>query len=529
MFRLSSQGILSNWSRSGEHSFDPQFTKGTVFSNSLALTVLVCLCFFVRFPFYFRSVIDWDESTFILMGQNILDGHLPYIELWENKPPLAFAFFALAILFGKSIVTVRVAGTVAVLACAYLTCRIGDYVWGRQAGLLAAILSIVFISLAEAGQATMTEIIALVPTLGALTVLLTRGVNRSSCFWAGLLLSVATLIRLNLAYLAAAVAILIVCWSFSGGWAAFLKRTTAYVLGGLLPLAVVALPYIIGGHGETLMNSVFMAPLQHSGSLYSPTRALSILIRTGVYSSDVVLWTGCLGGIAAIATNWSTYDKTQKYGTFLIAIFCLGVGCSIVLSGGAHPHYLIQLIPFFSLIAGTLHGSLLNFPYKKTLLAVSLIGLVALAKPIVKQYVFLGKKLAANEPLLSDAGYQIASYLRSENPAGEPLYMMTDHIVHWLTGTQPIAKSVTHPSTIGKEHLLKAFLGPHASSEGEMIALLQKRPLYIVKNRETSYLRGAAAKILADRLSNDYVLIRVIGGRYIYRRWQSPSVSLPRS
>src|SRR4029077_301931 len=125
-----------------------------------------------RFPFYFASVIDWDESTFILMGQNLLDGNLPYVELWDNKPPLAFAFFAPVILFWKSIVAVRIAGTICVFITAYFTYRIGTRIWHREVGLLAAIFSVVSTSLLPAGQATMTEIIALVPTMSALLILL---------------------------------------------------------------------------------------------------------------------------------------------------------------------------------------------------------------------------------------------------------------------------------------------------------------------------------------------------------------------
>jgi hypothetical protein len=478
---------------------------------------LLFLCILIRLPFYFPSVIDWDESTFILMGQNILDGHLPYVELWENKPPLAFVFFAVAILFGKSIIIVRIAGTIALLGSAYLTFRVGRDIWGRQAGVLAAILSIVFVSLAHSGQATMTEIIALVPTMGALVVLLTRGVNRSTCFWTGFLLSVATLIRLNLAYLAVAVGILIVCWSFSA-WIPFLKRTAAYVLGGLLPLAVVALPYVIGGHEEIFINSVFIAPLRYTNAYDSFANGFVFLIRRSFSLSNVVLSIVCLGGLICIVKNWSSYEKHQKYGTLLIVTFSLGIGCSIVFTGAAHPHYLIQLVPFLSLVAASGTGYLLNWPYKKVVSVFLVLGIVSLTKPIIDEYVIIGRKLATNEPVLSDEGYQIASYLRSNNPLDEPIYMMTYHIVYWLVGIKPIAKSVTHPSTIRKEYLLKAILGPQASSEGEMIALLQKKPLYIVKDKETLYLTGVAAKALEDKLSSDYVLVKFINQAYIYRR-----------
>jgi len=47
----------------------------------------LALSMLLRLPFSFVSVIDWDESTFIIMGQEILDGHLPYTRLWDFKLP----------------------------------------------------------------------------------------------------------------------------------------------------------------------------------------------------------------------------------------------------------------------------------------------------------------------------------------------------------------------------------------------------------------------------------------------------------
>src|SRR5262249_52048132 len=56
--------------------------------------LILCSALLIRLPFFFPAVIDWDESTYIIMGQSILDGNLPYIEQWEDKPPLAYLFYA---------------------------------------------------------------------------------------------------------------------------------------------------------------------------------------------------------------------------------------------------------------------------------------------------------------------------------------------------------------------------------------------------------------------------------------------------
>jgi Dolichyl-phosphate-mannose-protein mannosyltransferase len=483
--------------------------------NSIPFFLLL-LCILVRFPFYFASVIDWDESTFILMGQNLLDGNLPYVELWDNKPPLAFAFFAPVILFWKSIVAVRIAGTICVFTTAYFTYRIGTRIWQREVGLLAAIFSVVFISLLPAGQATMTEIIALVPTMGALLILHRGTSNLTILFFAGCLLSIATLVRTNLGYVAVAVGLVSVCLEISNGFGPFLKRAGAYGLGGLLPLTLVFLPYVITQNENLFFNSVFLAPLYYVKSHYSSaTEATFVLIRAWDFS-NVILWIGFLGGVVLFATHWKHYDAAQRYQTILISTFFLSMVWSIMSTGSDFPHYRIQLIPFMSLFAGYFFSFLQSNVSRGPSLILLIIGLVVPAKPVLDQYASLVAKLAAHQPLESDRGYRIASYIKSHNPSGESIYMMTDHVVYWLLGLNPIAKSVTHPSTIGREYLLKLFLGQHASTEGELATILAKRPLFLVKPENVWYLPSDAIKMLEDSISANYVLVSTIDGVCIY-------------
>ena len=96
--------------------------------------------------------------------------------------------------------------------------------------------------------------------------------------------------------------------------------------------------------------------------------------------------------------------------------------------------------------------------------------------------------------------------------------MMTDHIVYWLLGMPPISRAVTHPSTIGREYLLRTFLGNDASSEEELSKILANRPRFIVKRTSVWYLRGGAAEMLNQALDSDYALATRISGREIYKR-----------
>ncbi|MEM9869038.1 MAG: glycosyltransferase, partial [Bacteroidota bacterium] len=79
------------------------------------LLVLVLVTLFIRFPFFFRDYVDRDESTFIIMGQSWVNGHLPYTHLWDLKPPITFLFFASIItIFGKSFIAIRLFGALLV-------------------------------------------------------------------------------------------------------------------------------------------------------------------------------------------------------------------------------------------------------------------------------------------------------------------------------------------------------------------------------------------------------------------------------
>ena len=101
---------------------------------------LVLFSILFRLPYFFFSTLNLDEGTFLLMGQSIVDGNLPYIELWDLKPPFAFVPYAISIeLFGKSIAGVRLIGAICLGISAYFTYRIGNHIWGHKVGFLASI------------------------------------------------------------------------------------------------------------------------------------------------------------------------------------------------------------------------------------------------------------------------------------------------------------------------------------------------------------------------------------------------------
>ncbi|MDJ0591360.1 MAG: glycosyltransferase family 39 protein [Pleurocapsa sp. MO_226.B13] len=235
-------------------------------SKLLIAIYLLLISLASRLPFFFVDVINWDESTFILMGQSVLDGHLPYTELWDIKPPLAFVSYALLIaLLGKSIISIRLGGVISVFLTSWLVYAIAENIWRRRAGILAATLFIVLSALIPDGQAIMTEHMALLPLMAGLAVLVLNRSTLRVLLVAGILLTIATLIRLNLAYVVVSVGLWILFSHFKPKLKTF-WRVLAYCCGSFGTIFLTYIPYLVTGNGEIWLSSVILAPLGYSSS-----------------------------------------------------------------------------------------------------------------------------------------------------------------------------------------------------------------------------------------------------------------------
>ena len=122
------------------------------------LFILVLVALFIRFPFFFRDYVDRDESTFIIMGQSWADGHLPYTQLWDLKPPVTFLFFASVIkIFGQSFIAIRLFGSLMVAITALFTYGIAAKITSKKIAFWVALFCVFFQSLFGSLQGVMSE------------------------------------------------------------------------------------------------------------------------------------------------------------------------------------------------------------------------------------------------------------------------------------------------------------------------------------------------------------------------------------
>jgi hypothetical protein len=165
-----------------------------ILSVSAALLSLVCILLVTTF--------SWgrDQSIYALVGEGILHGRAPYLELWDFKPPGVFFVYAAAErMFGRNMAAIRIVEALGLLATALgfvvLSKRLqGSTLAGWMAGAIAAYAH-VMLDFWHTGQPESFG--------GMLTVLglcvVTTSAEKSTRLWAalaaGLLFGLASLMK----------------------------------------------------------------------------------------------------------------------------------------------------------------------------------------------------------------------------------------------------------------------------------------------------------------------------------------------
>jgi hypothetical protein len=487
-----------------------------------------------RFPYFFHGDIDWDESTFILLGQSVLDGHLPYTDVLDVKPPLLWYGFAmLIVLGGKTFVGIRTLGSIVVATIAYFSYRIAGYLWGSQTGWISGISWIILISLAAGGQAILSEHLALLFLGASFTILVIYSQEFISFFSAGILVAMATLVRLNLAYTWVCLGLYFLIKVFTKNncdskQKLYLKtrnksiKCIAFIVGGLTTLSIMILPYVLTKNLFSLYTGFIRASLSYteqnstSSVLWSQFQKVIFLNPSvaAIVLSVLIFWALGVHG-NSVLQHRKTLNTSQLDFYTLIAVFILSIEVSIIRTGVFYSHYNIQFLFFISLLIAKpieqiIHCSVsfsktsLLFKWLKPYLKFSL-GCILLH--YLLQYGLILTLLINKGTPFYGASFYITKVIQEQQVQGEPLWIQTNHLAYWLTDSQPVISSVVHPSNINKPFLLKAWYGEKASSLTELQKIIDRKPTLIVSNGaiETYFINNPETQSYLDNfIRKDY-------------------------
>lgn len=476
--------------------------------DHIVFFLLLSYSFLLRFPFAFRDYIDRDESTFILVAQNWVDGFLPYTELWDLKPPLTFLYFAAIIfLFGKNLIAIRLAGILTVGLIAFFTYLIAKILAGKKIAFWSSVLTVLLISAFGSLQGVMSEHISMLFFMPAVYLLI-RYKNITACLIAGLLMGSAVMTKINLAYPALFIGLyLLYVLIKSKDRSSMFLSIVAYGAGILAIVGLTILPYYLKGISSVWWKAVILAPLEYAANRRgSPVSFIPLLIF--------------LGGLLYYSWRSKIWDlKERSVQILLVAIF--GVVVALFRGGLINGHYLIQLHPLLIIPVAAATGrafSSLRWNYKPIVLLL----LILLPIEAYKEYYEVVKHRLERASFQNGEGFYVPYYVKEHQLPTENILFLEYHIGYWLLDKLPPTKAATHPTNLVRDETFQFFNNPRSSSMEEIKYIMEELKPEIVITRERWHVfdkkEEEANEYVRNYLEVHYLLKEQIDQAEIHQR-----------
>ncbi len=298
-----------------------------------------------------------DSGVFLYAGRRILDGGLPYLAIWDHKPPMIFYINALGLLLaGGSAWGVWMLEVLAIAAASLTAFFLLRAVFRPAVALFCSLLLLMTLGLAlEEGNLVETYALPLQFLLLALFVL---SINRERPFGTfyvmGLLSGVLLLLKPN------AIAIPLAVAAYAGIHA-LRSRIPSSSLISLLMLVFGTVTVLSFWIVLALMSGILTAftdaAIQYNVA-YSHTtiatrlRAVTAGIKTIAPSGIAFLgFSGWLATVFALARSKSSADGAQALLAVCVGALPLEVVLAAV-SGRSYAHYYVSWLPTLTILAG---------------------------------------------------------------------------------------------------------------------------------------------------------------------------------
>lgn len=312
----------------------------------VALIAIIALSVWVRSLFVYE-LMDRDEGSYGFIAQEILRGGIPYRDAIEMKPPGVFYLYALAIkLFGATVSGVRIFTTIysqLTLLCVYACARL---LYGWKAGLLAALFFALFgsVPLMEANGSN-TEVFFCLPLVAAVLCMLKAGQSgRKEFVWASAFCAaLAALIKT----VAAPYIIVLAIFSLfvNPSFRARVQNIIGFTLVFWLMIgSAVGYFYLQGALHDFLLWNLTI-PFNYAKGLSVSGPALKVVLpRLAPEYLTIV--------IASLPALYHGVIKRRDFGFALMLSIVPAVVAGISMPMKFFPHYFVQMLPFFCILAG---------------------------------------------------------------------------------------------------------------------------------------------------------------------------------
>lgn len=476
-------------------------------ASSWVFLFFLLLSFSMRFFSFSRSVIDWDESTYVLIAQALLKGKVLYKDIWDTKPPGIFLLFAsVQYFFENSIYVIRFLAMFFVSGTAFFLFKIGTHFYPKN-NVQSFFVGIFYISLISfngfsfaisrgLGLEANTEIFFIFFTVVGFYLYFISKKQFSYLFLSGLAFGVAFIIKYFVLFDVFALGCIILLQHFSLTNEKKLPITKKIIatisiisIGVLLPFfATIAYFYFTNN-----FNSFWHVTYEVGKRYASEFSLLSTLKFLGDFIYLIGILSLCLFWVIIHSSKKTINTHKEICYWFIWFVFSLFGACY---SGKNFYHYLYPVFPAVSLITAYIFSE--NYFRNVHFLSYLKKGVVVLLFASIPVVGILKMNKLFNKP---DYPKLIAKHIGNETLFVDNYY----HIVHYYNGTLPLT-SYYHPSLLYKPDHLHA-IGINQKEETEKI--FNQQPTFVLCKKQPS------SQIVQDYLMKDYFLEKTFGNEVL--------------
>lgn len=476
----------------------------------LVFIFYILLAIFLRWSSFYQSLIDWDESLYLLVAKAWQEGNPPYTTIWDNKPPGIYAIFLIAIsVFGHSVLSIRIMACLFVAITCFFLYKIGSLIErnGRGIGLLSGGLY-AFVILGNEGMASNTEIFF--TTFVVIAFYLFFSANNFhirelfakqylTLFLIGFLLGVGFEIKYVVLFDFLALSLILVLTyilqvkSNTKYWL-ILQSISFLSLGFVLPFIVVSLYFWLIGHFDDYIYTNFTANKLRTVDLeFSFLDALNAILKQ--IQNYKIFWLS-IPSITIYLFIAKTIPTRERWilSSFIVWFFTTLLCIYIVLLRVAfYPHYFLQLSPSLCLVTSYIIISLVfsssprieQSKFRQYLILGALLILIlpsaGMSKALISNAKYVYFRHVKGIKYWGDTSALIAEYLKLRIKPNDYIYIVNDvPIVYFLTDAK-IPTRYAFPPFLLIQSDFPNITGVNPLEELNLI--LQKQPVYIIKRK----------------------------------------------
>lgn len=438
----------------------------------------------MRFWSFFPSVINHDESTYIVIADGLLKGKTYFKDYVDTKPAGIFLLYAAMLKVTPSIAALRIWTAIWIAGTAFLLSLLIIRLGGERRAAFAAGVIYIFLTSIYGfyGVSPNTELYYTLFTVLAWYLASGRPAL-SSWALAGLSLGIGFLLKYVVLFDALALGIFLLLrhWRAGRAWGGFTLRSAAMLVCLLVPITAVWWWYRQMG-----LEEAFRFYTLEVTSRYPQTKAVWDYIK---FVGDFLLRYFPVSAMFFHA-GFSGYAprEIRVMGLLWSSVLLLPV----FITGRMFGHYFIQLMPAFAGLAGAFFSSsrpILKGWIEKIVqpgLGFALLGLVVAANLVMQKRDFYDKP---------DYPRQIAQWMEARLQPGDLVFTGNYHHIIYYLINQDCPTPYVHRSLIWEPHHIYALQIDEQKTWDDLIAQAHRFVLYQgelkPEHRYTEYLKSS--------------------------------------